>query len=128
LMIRLYWGLSFFFSGRGKLMNLSRTSEFFQSLNIPFPELNAFLAGSAECVGGLCLVVGFASRLASLPLMGTMLVAYLTAHFDAVKSLLQNPDNFISQQPFNFLMAALIVFSFGPGAFSLDALIKRFLK
>lgn len=128
LLIRFYWGISFFFTGRGKLLNLSQTAAYFQSLNIPLPELNAIVAGSVECFGGACLAVGFASRLVSLPLIATMVVAYLTAHADALYTLFDNPDNFVSQTPFNFLLAALIVFSFGPGAFSVDAIIKRLSK
>jgi putative oxidoreductase len=41
---------------------------------------------------------------------------------------LQTPNDFVTQTPFNFLMVSLIIFSFGPGAFSVDAIIKRFKK
>ncbi len=37
LIIRLYWGWSFFQTGKGKLMNLDRTASYFATLNIrPF--------------------------------------------------------------------------------------------
>ena len=41
LLMRLYWGWSFFQTGFGKLMNHERTTDFFTSLNIPLPGLNA---------------------------------------------------------------------------------------
>src|SRR5690348_2415855 len=65
LAIRLYWGWQFFQTGKGKLMNLDRTAEFFQSLHIPMPRLNACLAGGTECIGGLLLLLGLGSRLIS---------------------------------------------------------------
>lgn len=49
-------------------------------LGLPFPELMAFLAASTELVGGALLVVGLFTRLISIPLMVTMVVAALTAH------------------------------------------------
>jgi putative oxidoreductase len=64
----------------------------------------------------------------SLPLIFTMMVAYLTADIESVKMLFQDPNKFVSEAPFNFLMVSLIVFSFGPGAFSMDALIKRYVQ
>src|SRR5204863_8135942 len=68
LVMRLYWGWSFFVTGKGKLLNLDKTAEFFGGLGIPFPKFNAALAGSTECLGGLLLLVGLGSRLVSIPL------------------------------------------------------------
>ncbi len=126
LMVRLYWGVLFFLSGWGKFVNHGNVVDFFQSLHIPLPAVNAYLAASSECIGGFCLVIGFASRLMSLPLIFTMIIAYLTAHSESVNMIFQDPNQFTMQSPFNFLMASLMIFSFGPGAFSSDALIKTF--
>lgn len=65
--MRLWWGWSFFQTGKGKLMNHADTAEFFQGLGIPLPGLNAWVAGWVECIGGLCLLLGFASRLMAIP-------------------------------------------------------------
>lgn len=51
-------------------------------LGLPMPALMVFLAASAELVGGLLLVVGLATRYMAVPLMITMLVAAMTAHWD----------------------------------------------
>ncbi len=125
LVLRLYWGWSFFLAGKGKLGNLGQTAEFFGSLGIPFPTFNAVLAASTECVGGLLLVVGLASRLTAIPLIITMIVAYLTADLEAVQSIFSDPDKFTSATPFLFLLTCVLVFVFGPGAFSLDHLLAR---
>src|SRR6266404_2094341 len=125
LIVRLYWGWQFFVTGRAHLANLNQTTEFFQSLNIPMPHLNAIMAGSTECVGGLLLLLGVGSRIITVPLIGTMVVAYLTADRDKVTGIFQNPDAFVTATPFLFLLAVLIVLIFGPGEFSVDALARR---
>src|SRR5262249_49750176 len=79
LSLRLYWGWQFFMTGKGKLINLDQTVDFFTQLNLPFPHLNAILAGSTECFCGLLLLLGLGSRFISIPLIATMVVAYLTA-------------------------------------------------
>jgi putative oxidoreductase len=126
LATRLYWGWQFCETGWGKLTHLDRTTQFFQSLGIPFPELNVIIAGSTECFGGLLLFFGLASRLVSLPLIFTLIVAYVTSEQTALHTLFSNPDNFVSAAPFEFMFAALIVLIFGPGRFSLDYGIGKY--
>jgi putative oxidoreductase len=125
LVLRLYWGYQFFQAGRGKLAHIERIAELFANLHIPQPLLSAYLAGITECAGGLLLMVGLAARLVSVPLAVTMIVAYGTAHVDAVRNIFQDPENFISQDPFLFLLTAVVVLAFGPGALSLDGLLAR---
>lgn len=126
LALRVFFFWQLFLAGKGKLLNIERTAEFFGSLNIPMPVFNAYLAGATECFGGLLLVVGLASRLVAIPVAFTMIVAYITADYEAWTSIVSDPDKFVAAAPFPFLLAALVVLAFGPGAFSLDALIKRF--
>src|ERR1700761_2682926 len=71
LVIRLYWGWQFFETGKGKLMNLDKTAAFFDSIHIPWPHLNAVLAGSTECFGGLLLALGLGARIITVPLVFT---------------------------------------------------------
>lgn len=125
LAVRLYWGWQFFQTGKGKLGNLEGTTEFFTELGLPFAKLNAIMAGSTECFGGLLLLVGLFSRFVSVPLIATMVVAYLTAHLDVVKTIWSDSDSFVTAAPFLFLLASVIVFTFGPGKFSLDELLRR---
>ena len=54
-----------------------------------------------------------------------LMVAYLTADIDKVKMIFSDPDKFLAADEFLFLFAAVIVFVFGPGKFSLDWLIAR---
>jgi putative oxidoreductase len=125
LVIRLYWGWGFFLTGKGKLMDLEKPTEYFQSLGIPLPHAQAILAGATECFGGLLLIAGLCSRLISLPLTILLTVAYLTADLDKVKVLFSDTDKFLGADEFLFLLVVVLVFAFGPGKFSIDWLIKR---
>ena len=125
LAVRLYWGWQFFVTGRGHLQNLGKTTEFFQSLHIPMPHFNALLAGGTECIGGLFLLAGLGARLVSLPLIFTMIIAYVTAESDSLKKIFSDPDKFVTATPFLFMLACLIVLAFGPGVFSLDWIIEK---
>jgi putative oxidoreductase len=125
LAVRLYWGWQFFLTGKGKLSDLEKPTQFFQSLGIPFPHEQAILAGATECSGGILLLLGLASRLVSVPLMILLSVAYLTADLAVVRNIFNEPDKFVAADEFLFLFAVLIVFIFGPGKFSLDWLIER---
>jgi putative oxidoreductase len=122
-LFRIYFFWPLFLAGKGKLLNISKVSEFFASLHLPFPIFNAYLDGSLECFGSLFLIVGFGSRLIALPIVVTMVVAYLTADFEAVAGMLTDPDKFVKAAPFPYLLAALVILAFGPGKFSVDALL-----
>jgi len=128
LVIRLYWGWQFHVTGMGKLSDIPKVTGYFQSLGIPFPGLNAYLAGTTECFGGLFLLLGLGCRVTTLPLIFTMVIAYLTASPDALKHIFSKPDDFVTADPFLFMLTAVIVFLFGPGPLSLDGLIGRILK
>ncbi|MSU50347.1 MAG: DoxX family protein [Opitutus sp.] len=125
LLLRVWWGWSFFLTGKGKLMNLEKTTAFFAGLDLPLPKLNAIAAGSVECAGGLLLLLGFGSRAACVPLIFTMAVAYGTAHKEELGAILSDPDKFTGAAPFLFLLTSLIVFAFGPGKLSLDVLLFK---
>ena len=125
LIIRLYWGWQFFLTGKGKLTHLDKIADYFATLHIPMPKLNAALAGTTECVGGLLLLLGLGSRIITVPLICVLTVAYLTADTEAVRNIFSKPDAFLSADEFLFLLTAVIVLIFGPGIFSLDAIIAR---
>lgn len=125
LCVRLYWGWQFFQTGKGKLQHHDQVTEFFTTLHIPFPGPNATLVGLTECCGGLLLLVGAATRLAAIPLIVTLIVAYLTDGIEVVKNIFNEPDKFVTAEPFLFLFAATILLIFGPGAVSIDHFLRN---
>jgi putative oxidoreductase len=128
LALRVYFFWQLFLTGKGKLSNIGKVSEFFTSLGIPLPTLNAYFIGSLECFGSLLLIIGLASRPLSLLIVISMTVAYLAADFEAVSNIFSDPDKFVKADPFPFLLTALIILVFGPGLFSIDALMKQILR
>lgn len=125
LAVRLYWGWQFAQSGWGKLHNLEHVTEFFTSLGIPMPHLNAIFIANLEFFGGLLLIAGLATRLIGLVLTCNMLVAYITADREALTSIFSDPGKFYGADPYTFLFASLIALIFGGGLLSLDAFIAR---
>lgn len=98
---------------------------YFAQLGIPYPIFTAYMVATLEFVGGTCLLIGFASRLFALPLLVSMGTAIVLAHWDQLKLFFTNPLAIVQTDPFSFFLVALLVFAFGPGAFSVDAIIKQ---
>lgn len=128
LVVRLYWGFQLAQNGWGKLHHLARITEYFQSLNIPFPGVNAPFVSLLEFVGGILLMLGLGSRPIALLIAGDMLVAYYTADHDALVSVFSDPGKFYVADPYTFLFAAVMVLVFGAGYLSLDALLAKKLQ
>lgn len=126
LLVRLYWGWQFAQTGWGKLHNLPQITEFFTSLNLPFPAFTAAFVAGVELVGGILLILGLFSRFTGLVLAINMLVAYWTADRDALKSIFSDPGKFYVADPYTFLFASLMILLFGAGLFSLDKLLTRY--
>ena len=142
LLVRISFGYQFMLTGYGKLTHIDATTQNFIEWGIPMPQLNVYMAGTTECVGGALLLLGLASRYITIPLIFTMLTAYATAHRQVIihlfttsgltdptdSPLIERIRNFFDQAPFPFLLAALVVLVFGPGLFSLDAILKSWFK
>jgi putative oxidoreductase len=128
LLVRLYWGWQFAQSGWGRLHHIPQATEFFASLHIPFPAANVVFVSTLEFVGGILLILGLGSRVISLLLACDMVVAYLTADMEALRSILSDPGKFYNADPYTFLFASLLILIFGPGRFALDWWIRRRLE
>ena len=133
LVARVAIGYVFMKNGWAKLHNLSDITDFFASLHVPAPGLNAVLASSVECFGGALLMLGLLTRVASLGLISVMLVAILTAHvlhpeaiegtaISSFTELVTLPDH-----EFLYIIGFLFLAVGGAGAVSLDHLLKRWL-
>lgn len=126
LLTRLVIGISFHFTGHGKLSNLQRTTEFFGSLGIPFPYFNAVFVSSLEFVGGLCLVLGLGTRIFAALLSFSMIVALLTS--DGQQLLEKFPADMTDVTSFTFLLFLIWLVFYGPGPVSIDKLLSKWLR
>ncbi len=86
LALRLYLVPIFWMAGTKKLDSFSSTVDWFGNpdwgLGLPFPYLLAGLATWTEIIGAVCLLLGFAVRWVSFPLMITMFIAAVTVHLE----------------------------------------------
>jgi putative oxidoreductase len=128
LAVRLYWGWQFLQTGWGKAMHIPHVIEYFTSLGVPAPGLNAYFIAWLEVVGGILLALGLFSRLIALPLVIDMVVAFIVGDREALGAVFSDPDKLYAAAPYTFLFASLLILFFGPGKFSLDALIVWYRK
>lgn len=125
LLVRLYWGWQLVQSGWGKLHHLDKVTDFFSSLNLPFPGPAAHFVAGLEFFGGLLLILGLASRLTALVLTVNMLAAYWTADRESLLAVFSDPGKFYTADPYTFLFASAMVLIFGAGWISLDAVLAK---
>jgi putative oxidoreductase len=85
LLLRLYLAPVMMQAGWNKYQHFSDTVEWFGNtewgLGLPFPAVFTTLAILAELLGAILLLAGAMTRLVTLPLMMTMLVAITTVHW-----------------------------------------------
>lgn len=128
--MRLTWGHQFLLAGLEKLHNAATATEFFSSMGIPAAGFHTYLVSYFEIVGGVCLMLGLASRIIAVPLLVILLTALSTAHSEAVGNAISllDPHLFAKELPFPYFITAMLVFTFGPGRISIDAWIKRWVE
>lgn len=85
LALRLYLAPVLMQAGYNKLSHFEDTAAWFGNpdwgLGLPMPEVMVALAAGTEFFGGILLIIGLATRLISIPLMVTMLVAAFAVHW-----------------------------------------------
>jgi uncharacterized membrane protein YphA (DoxX/SURF4 family) len=85
LALRIYLAPVLMQAGYNKLAHFDDTVAWFANpdwgLGLPMPAVMAGLAAGTEFFGAILLLLGLATRLISIPLMVTMLVAALTVHW-----------------------------------------------
>jgi len=116
LVARFTLGVLFVSTGWGKVHSLAKVTAYFSELGIPFPGIQAPMVSFIELIGGALLVIGLATRLAAVPLMGSMAVAILTAQRENLHGL---PDLF-GLVEWTYFALLLWVALAGPGKISLD--------
>ena len=117
LFIRYWMAQIFFLSGLTKIRDLDSTLFLFASeYNVPLlpPDLAAYMATTVELVCPVLLVLGLATRLAALPMIGMTLVIQFT--------YLQHIDHLY------WLILLGLVALYGPGPLALDTVVARRLR
>lgn len=99
LLLRLILAPVMMQAGWNKLVGFEGTVRWFgDSLGMPFPELMATLAMSAELGGGALLLIGFGTRIVAVPLMVTMLVAAFAVHWENGWLVLSDASSWLANE------------------------------
>jgi len=118
---RLAVGLLFMSTGWGKIHNIPKVTAFFEKLGIPAPGFHAVLVGWSELLCGTALVIGLLTRLATIPLIVSMVVAILTAKLADIHNIF----DLVGADEFTYLIVLVMIAVLGPGRIALDRLLVK---
>ena len=119
LLARIAVAYGFYEPAMMKWNDIHSVAEWFGSMGIPLPLLNAYMAATTEIVGVVFLILGLLTRLIAIPLMVVMVVAIVTVHL--ANGFSAGTNGF--EIPLYYMLFLFIFFSQGAGKFSLDHLI-----
>jgi putative oxidoreductase len=119
LLARLLIAYGFYQPAMNKWADIASVAEWFGSIGIPFPLLNAYMAATTEITGVVLLTLGLFTRLISIPLIIVMIVAIVTVHLPHGFSAGDNGFEI----PLYYMTFLLVFVANGAGRFSLDRLI-----
>ena len=136
LPLRLLLGAAFIYHGLPKLgTGREQFVGMLQGLGIPMPEIMAWVVGFVEVVGGIFLILGAFTTVASALLLVTMLVAMFTVHlpngFNTLNIQGMGDNGPVLGMPgveysLLFIAGLLTLMIGGPGALSVDrVLVER---
>lgn len=122
---RLILAYGFYGPATMKLGNVSGIAEWFGGMGIPLPALSAYLATGTEVAALVLLPLGLATRLISIPLIFTMIIAIVTVHLG--NGFAAGDNGF--EIPLYYILMLVALLINGAGKFSVDHLIsKRLMK
>ena len=121
LLMRIILAIGFFGPAKMKMGNIDGIISWFESINIPMPALNAYLATGTEALGVVLLILGLGTRLISIPLIITMIVAILTVHLS--NGFEAGNNGF--EIPLYYMIMLITLVIYGGGKFSVDHLLNK---
>lgn len=124
LAMRLVLAYGFWEPGIMKWKDINGIGTWFESMGYPLPLFNAYMAATTEVAGAILLLLGFGTRLISIPLMVVMLVAIFTVH--AANGFQAGSNGF--EIPLYYLIMLFTLTIYGGGKISVEGIIRRFSK
>jgi putative oxidoreductase len=121
LFLRLLLSYGFYIPAVNKWKNMEAIAQWFESLDYPLPLVNAYLAGTTEAAGVVLLLLGLGTRLISIPLMFTMLVAIFTVHIG--NGFAAGNNGF--EIPLYYFLMLFVLMAFGSGKYSIDYITRK---
>lgn len=123
LIARIGIGVIFIAHGWQKFFTwgIDGTQAAFAGMDVPFADVSAIVAATIELVGGILLLVGFATRVAGVLLFLNMLGAFFIVHV--------GNGIFVADGGYELVLAlgvgSLLIAGVGAGRVSIDALVGK---
>lgn len=121
LLARFTIGYVFIESGIGKLKDLPKVVEYFQSLNIPFASLQAPFVSSVELLCGVLVLTGLFTRAASSFLVIVMFVAIGTAKREELVDI----SSLLGMIEFLYIVILGYLIAYGANFMSIDGYLHK---
>jgi putative oxidoreductase len=133
LLLRVSVGILFLLHGYPKITHLQQWAN-----SLKMPLFLCFLSAASMLGGGICLILGFITLLASLPILGSMVFAMVLEIAQGLPFVARDPYLIPEGQyqgpkgkgeppswekAFMYCVMLMAIAVLGPGAYSLDALI-----
>jgi len=118
--------LIFIISGLGKIAGFDQTKGFMAGAGLPFPELLLIATIVVEVAGGISLLIGYKTRLASAVLAAFLVPVTLVFHASRIGDPGQAQQQLVEVLKNLAIIGGLLkVVADGPGALALDNNIAR---
>ena len=122
LVLRVFTGALLIHHGFEKLNDINNFAEaFVRPLHLPFPVTLSYVAAASEIVGSWLLILGLATRLGAIAILGTMSVAIYHAIVTSGFNI------YLLELLALYFASAFSIILLGPGMFSADYLLKEIL-
>ena len=119
LTVRGILAYGFYEPAMNKWSDISSVAQWFGSMEIPMPLLNAYMAAGTETLGIILLTLGLFTRIISFPLIIIMIVAIVTVHLGNGFSAGDNGFEI----PLYYIIFLFTLLTHGAGKLSLDGLM-----
>jgi len=117
LILRLFMGATFLAYGIKKITSFDNYMVLFSDkLDLPFPLLNLYIVIAVEILGGLFILVGFLTRVSTIPLIITMITALFLVNINNGFAA----SNFGMEIPLAYIAILFVLFAFGSGKYGID--------
>jgi putative oxidoreductase len=121
LFVRLILAYGFYEPAMMKWQDIGAVADWFGSIGIPLPTLNAYMAATTELSGVVLLTFGLVVRYISIPMIVVMIVAITMVHL---------PNGFSAgdngfEIPLYYMIMLFVLLTHGGGKFSLDHLLLK---
>ena len=126
ILVRIIVGLIFLSEGLQKYLfpDLVGTGRF-EKIGFPDPAFWAYFAGTFEIICGTLILLGFLSRLASIPLFIIMITAFVTTKWPLLISKGFWPMAHEYRTDFAMTLLLIYLFMYGSGRWSVDSKFNK---